>query len=475
MSDPVRKGDQEKSDKAVSPPNEAKTHWAKCRAQAKELWESIPPAWKCVLFGFSLFLVAVLCLDWWLSGGPQWSFSDTLHNVVLAGVAIVALIFAKQRIKVADEQTKISERDLRNERYQKGAEMLASGAIATRIGGVYALKRLAEEYPDEYHIQIMRVLCSFIRHPPKHDENSDAGDRNSPKMLRGDVQEAIAVIGGRSEEQRELEGKENYRLDLRHSDLMHADLPDAHLERAILIGACFDRANLKGAFLTNALLSQAKFKRTNMTGANLEGARLWLAELSGARMLHAKLKDADMWHAKLIGVRLIGADMSRVNLSEAELQRATMSSSDLTDANLESADLSMAMLEKVNLRRAVMSRANLTGALLTDADLSMTTLIGTILVEAELTRTKFIGADMKGQISTTPSGSNSEESIQVDFTDAVTNDTDFAGAYMDEDILSDEQKKSARNLPEEMASSEEPEREDGPDDDGTVRSSQEGV
>ena len=45
--------------------------------------------------------------------------------------------------------------------------MLGSGVLSVRLGGIYALERLAKEHPEEYHIQIMELLCSFVRHPTR--------------------------------------------------------------------------------------------------------------------------------------------------------------------------------------------------------------------------------------------------------------------------------------------------------------------
>ena len=50
-----------------------------------------------------------------------------------------------------------------NERYQQGAEMLGSDVLAVRLGGIYALQRLAGEHPQQSHIQIMQAFCAFIR------------------------------------------------------------------------------------------------------------------------------------------------------------------------------------------------------------------------------------------------------------------------------------------------------------------------
>ena len=59
----------------------------------------------------------------------------------------------------------LPQQGLLHERYQKGAEMLGSELLSVRLGGIYALQRLAENHPGQYHIQIMHLFCAFVRHP----------------------------------------------------------------------------------------------------------------------------------------------------------------------------------------------------------------------------------------------------------------------------------------------------------------------
>ena len=80
---------------------------------------------------------------------------------------IVALFFALWRGRLAERQASTGQQGLLNERYQKGAEMLGSGVLSVRMGGIYALQRLAEEHPKEYAIQILGLFCAFVRHPPR--------------------------------------------------------------------------------------------------------------------------------------------------------------------------------------------------------------------------------------------------------------------------------------------------------------------
>ena len=93
----------------------------------------------------------------WLSNLESWS--TIIRNFGLVIAAGIALWFAKKRIAVSDRQAETAQRGLLNERYQKGAEMLGSKVLSVRLGGIYALHRLAEDEPEQYHVQIMR-LCS---------------------------------------------------------------------------------------------------------------------------------------------------------------------------------------------------------------------------------------------------------------------------------------------------------------------------
>ena len=111
----------------------------------------------------------------WLRKTPNGfeSGSTTVRNLGLIVAGLIALPLTLWRIRVADGQAKAahrqvdtSQRSLLNEQYQKGAEMLGSEVLSVRLEGIYALARLAREHPEEYHIQIMRLFCAYVRNPP---------------------------------------------------------------------------------------------------------------------------------------------------------------------------------------------------------------------------------------------------------------------------------------------------------------------
>ena len=312
-----------------------------------------------------------LAWRWFRRGGPdevsgiaEKSYGDTAGNMTLVFGAAAAFVLAMWRAVSADRQAKTSEAALRNERYQKGAEMLGSQVMATRIGGIYALEQLARAYPQEYHIQFMDLLCVFIRHPPhvngkrqKKSRDNDGGETGKLDFvneLREDVQAALTAIGRRSMVQRRREKKCGYQLDLQGVNLRGAVLFGAHFERANLTKVCFDGAELK----------ECRFD-----GASLRKASLINADLGGAIF-----READMHHADLRGADLESSDLSKATLTGADLSEAKLIRTKLRGANLEtvflvsSLDPNSEMPVKVALAQTIIDGADFTGASMNGVD-----------------------------------------------------------------------------------------------------------
>ena len=178
-----------------------------------------------VLVVAAVSVISVLYWDW-LS--IRESNGSTIRNIVLAAAAVIALPPAIWRSKVAERQaataqrqSETAERGLLNERYQKGAEMLGGDVLAVRLGGIYALARLAREHSGDYHLEIMDLLCAFVRNPtgesaksplPKNGltdqaefnsgfEEDDVDGEDYPLRVRKDVQAVMTALRERSEAQ----------------------------------------------------------------------------------------------------------------------------------------------------------------------------------------------------------------------------------------------------------------------------------
>ena len=266
--------------------------------------------------------------DWLRSGATENEpNSTTIRNAGIVIAGIFALVFALWRGLVAERQAAASQsqaetaerqaetalrqtetaqrqvdtaqQGLLNERYQKGADMLGSGVLAVRLGGIYALQRLAEEHPEQYHVQVMRLLCAFVRHPAEVEEQPTVGSSEVKLgsvygattaqdfaasgaleievVVREDIQAAMDSIASCHTRNPHIETLHNYWIDLHDADLRGVDLSNKDLSRAPEYdeAAPFDYAmigtmhtNLRGGKLHYANLARTNLTRTDLSHAS---------------------------------------------------------------------------------------------------------------------------------------------------------------------------------------------------------------
>ena len=246
------------------------------------------------------------------------SNSESVRNLGILIGGVLAFVFAlwrgwvaERQAATAQRQAATAERGLLNERYQKGADMLGSDVLAVRLGGIYALQRLAEDHPEQYHVQIMRLFCAFARHP-----TADIGMSDDPKVpVREDVQAVMDAIGTRSERHLQIEQKAKYRLNLRKVNLRHVSLTGANLRRADFSGSILAESRMDGANLSSVNLDHIDFSGADLTFANLSGAELTHADLSGADFTIADLSCAILRNADLSGADFTSAKLSGTEFS----------------------------------------------------------------------------------------------------------------------------------------------------------------
>ena len=302
-------------------------------------------------------LIIYTCGPWawqWLRYGgsaPVETHGATLRNIGLLVAGIIALPLALWRSFVAQSQAKSAEgqlnvmhQSLRQERYQRGVEMLGNEWLSTRMGGIYALLGLAEDYPEEFHLQVMKPLCAFVRNPYGIDKpmDRDMSEWESLHMqfwesrqstpFREDIQTIIYAIGNRSAAARYLEKEQDYRLDLTSADFTFADLSDVDLSgtdltSALFIGARCNHTNFSGAVLRHANFFAARCTEANMSDTILERARLDRSTMTstdfsnsvfeGPGCRQSTLFLSKFCHAKFIDAHLEGAEIEKADLSGA--------------------------------------------------------------------------------------------------------------------------------------------------------------
>ena len=246
---------------------------------------------------------------------PMESRSTTIRNVGFVIGGVVALVFAIWRGVVAHRQAATAERQaetalhqsetaqqgLLNERYQKGAEMLGNEVLTVRLGGIYALRSLAEEHPEQYHVQVMSQLCAFVRHPTEVEgqpiveqvEFSMTREQimsmypditDVPSVVtttrskpREDIQAAMAAIAFCHDKNQKVETDNTYWLDLRGADLRGVDLSNMNLSRASLN---FESVSSFYQLITTGM--HTDMRETKLDGASLVMTNLSRVDLSGS-------------------------------------------------------------------------------------------------------------------------------------------------------------------------------------------------
>jgi uncharacterized protein YjbI with pentapeptide repeats len=195
------------------------------------------------------------------------------------------------------------------DRFTKAIEHLGHDKALVRLGGIYALERIAYDSKRD-HPRIMEVLTAYVRAADATDQGRD--ERVSSTGVN-EIQAALAVI------KRRKHRYDQHRLDLREMSLPDAKLPGADLRGVILCGAHLKRADLRGANL-----SRRQFGNEAEEAADLQGANLTKAKLGGAKLIGAKLIGAKLIGANLIDASLAGADLSRADFQDAILTTAAI-------------------------------------------------------------------------------------------------------------------------------------------------------
>ena len=324
-------------------------------------------------------IVLVLAIVWvlfvpaadWLAQHDVGSAKGALHETALdnargrlltLGAGLVAggaLVFTalnfnllRRNSEQADQWQRstqlLTEHGQVTDRYTKAIAQLGDENLDVRIGGIYALERVARDSRRD-HPTVMEVLTAYIRdRSHKQGPPSDPTAAEPDRSTQPDVEAALTVVGRRDATR-----------DIRSIDLTGAILHGAHLARmhparmhparmhparvdltgADLTGAHLDGAHLDGVIFTDAIFTDAHLAGAHLGGATLIGAHLARAHLTGAHLDGVIFVDAILTGAHLGGAHLIRADLASADLASADLADADLTGADLTGAHLDGAHL----------------------------------------------------------------------------------------------------------------------------------------
>lgn len=288
---------------------------------------------------------------------------------VLGGVFLLAGLYSSVQTLNLSREGQITDR------FTKAIEQLGAqdekgkSKIVVRLGGVYALERIARESRNDHSV-IVEVLTTYIRHysPLGKQDGQQEPDKPESGQLTGvdtqdaaqhpsaDIEAILSVLGRRRTEY------DATPLNLSSTELRGANLSGAYLDGAHLEGTDLSGANLEGAHLDGAQLEKADLDGANLIGAHLRGARLNGASLNKADLNSARLEEAQIVGAHLSGAVLFGAHLNGANLYMAHMSGANLSIADLGKAEFGRADLSKAIFNITHVDGADFFGADLSGA-----------------------------------------------------------------------------------------------------------------
>jgi len=226
---------------------------------------------------------------------------------------LLGLYFTWRRVEISQKTLETQQDQQVTERFTRAIDQLGATdddgepRLEIRLGGIYALERIAWDSPGRDYSTVVEVLTAYVRanapYPPKGspDPGAVANEASEQKEPSADIQAILDVLGRREEDR----VPEEYRVrpDLRRTDLFRANLTKANLTEAN-----FFRANLIGAYLIRADLKKANFFQADLKRANLRGA-----DLRGADLERTDLERTDLERADLRGA---------IGITQEQLERA---------------------------------------------------------------------------------------------------------------------------------------------------------
>lgn len=219
-----------------------------------------------------------------------------------AGLVLVAGAFATWR------QVNISRHGQITERITNAVQQLAGARMDVRVGGIYALERVAMNSAEDRNT-VTSILSAFVRVQTPWTAPNQTNHKHEPVPTSegppwagtraGDVQIALYVIARRPQPDK------TWKPFLSFSDLSHARMGNRDWR-----GLICQYTNLTRAWLPNARLDEAYLNGTDLRHAHMVGARLVNAKLNGAHLEDADLRNADLRGADFTDVCLNGADLN---------------------------------------------------------------------------------------------------------------------------------------------------------------------
>ncbi|WP_371594567.1 pentapeptide repeat-containing protein [Streptomyces virginiae] len=272
----------------------------------------------------------------------------TLVQAVGGAVVLFGAYATWRQLRVNQEGLNATREGHLTDRFSRAVDQLGSEKTDVRIGGLYALWRIADHSAHDREA-VISIKAAFLRThlpwPPQgQGQDSPAAETSinsvPPLETRApDAQVALTGLGVLCRERRPDW------LNVSYTDLRRADCDGLWLHHINFDGACLEAASIYQVNLTKASLIAANMRHVELGTSILHQSRCIEADLRGARMVRADLREADF----------SGADLREANLRKARGHGTTFTGADLRLADLRGTDLTGADLTRAKLEGALAS------------------------------------------------------------------------------------------------------------------------
>lgn len=269
----------------------------------------------------------------------------TLLQAVGGAVVLFGAFATWRQLRVSQDGLNATREGNITDRFSRAVDQLGSDKLDVRIGGVYALWRIAD-HSDRDREAVVSIMAAYLRThlpwPPQEPAPAAGVSINSVPPLEtraADAQTALTCLGVLYQERRPEW------LNVSLTDLRRADCDGLWLHGVNFDGACMEAASVYQVNLSKASLIAADLRHAELGTSILRQARCLRADLRGARLVKADLRSADF----------SGADLREANLRKTRAQGAVFAGADLRLADLRGCDLTDSDLREARLEGALAS------------------------------------------------------------------------------------------------------------------------
>ena len=298
---------------------------------------------------------------------------------ILGGIIVsIGLYFTWRRIKALDEANKNTRDTLEitldnqfTENFNKAIENLSNkDDVSIRLGGIYALARLAKESEKDYE-PIMIILIKYLRdhidspqlknNPSDNDiksyMNDDRFEKYNPKI---EIQAIINVIG-----ERNTSLGENVILDLSNLDLSklkfsNFNFKSVKIEYSLFLQAKFDHCYFSGDIsahfcrFDHCRIDYSTFYNVEFGVCYFNKAIFRYCSFIKVSMLSSSATDANMHYCTLDFNKQqeLTLDFNTLNINNSELQNFEFRQDDISKMkfrNVTLKNVSFENVKKINL------------------------------------------------------------------------------------------------------------------------------